>query len=74
MANHMPMDSADIAQKITETYLRNMLKKQLADPVPFSGFCLCCKDPAPNRRFCDSACREIYEHKQRMRRIDPTQD
>ena len=66
----MPMDSADIAQEITETYLENLVKNHSVKALPFSGKCLCCKEPVVQRRFCDTHCREEFEARLRRNRIE----
>lgn len=56
------MDFADEAQALSDTYLEAALQKSRKTlTLPFSGFCLCCKEPVQERRFCDSDCRETYE-------------
>ena len=70
----MAMDSVDIVQEASDMYLQNLLKNHRVRSAPFSGFCLCCKDPVIQRRFCDAACRESYEHKLRMKLIVPDYD
>lgn len=65
----MPMDSVDVAQDISETYLQNLLKKHRHTAEPHSGLCLSCEEPVINRRFCDSFCREDFERASKMRVI-----
>ena len=55
------MDFADDAQFRTEAHIDAALKRRQTLTVPFSGFCLSCKEPVGKRRFCDSNCREDYE-------------
>lgn len=67
----MAMYSVDISQETSDIYLQRLLNNHRVTSAPFSGFCLCCKDPVVQRRFCDSACREAYEHRLRMKQIVP---
>jgi predicted nucleic acid-binding Zn ribbon protein len=57
----MPMDDADIAQNISENFLKDSLNKRSRLTIPFSGKCLSCGEPVDQRRFCDSDCRHEYE-------------
>ena len=68
----MPADLLDFAQYSSETYLKSLLNNHRHTPSPFSGFCLYCSDPAPNKRFCDSLCRDLHERAERMKKIEGT--
>lgn len=64
----MPADFADIAQDYVEIHIDNAIAKRRPTlSLPFSGFCLCCKEPVVERRFCDKDCRENYEIAQKRR-------
>lgn len=69
----MPADIADIAQDLIETNIEQAITKRRPTlSLPFSGFCLCCKEPIGERRFCDSDCRETYEMNQKRKFITGT--
>ena len=62
-------DEVDKAGNIEQQFLNTALKLVLeAKSIPFSGFCLACKDPVENRRYCDSQCRETHEKRLRRNR------
>lgn len=65
----MPIDFADEAQAINETFLDMQIKNRRISVAPFSGFCLHCGEPVQKRRFCDSACRENHERETKLKRI-----
>lgn len=66
----MAGDLLDFAQDSSETYLKGLLKNHRHTHTPFSGFCLYCKDPVPEKRFCDSLCRDLHERSERMKKIE----
>lgn len=62
------MDFADEAQLRSENHLEAALQKQRSTlTVPYSGFCLSCKEPVGQKRFCDSDCRDDFEAKQKSK-------
>ena len=62
-------DEVDKAGNIEQQFLNTALKLVLeAKSIPFSGFCLACKDPVEERRYCDSQCRETHEKRLRRNR------
>lgn len=63
----MPIDFADEAQQRTEEHLKAALSNRKTLTIPFSGKCLCCEEPVVERRFCNSDCREQYEHEQKRK-------
>lgn len=65
----MPIDFADEAQSINETFLDMQLRNRRTSTAPFSGVCLHCGEPVQERRFCDSTCREEHEHTIKLKRI-----
>jgi hypothetical protein len=67
----MPMDAADIAQDIVESFTESSLSKRKTLVLPFSGECLSCGEPVQDRRFCGPDCREAHETLLRRRMIDP---
>lgn len=67
----MPADFADLAQDLIENNIDKAISKRRQTlSLPFSGFCLCCKEPVAERRFCDKDCRELYEARQKKRFLD----
>ena len=61
------MDFADEAQERSEIHLKAALSQRKTLTTPFSGFCLYCKEPVEQRRFCNSDCREMYELNQKRK-------
>ena len=57
--------AGDIEQQFLNTALQQILQVK---SIPFSGFCLACKDPVEERRYCDSQCRETHEKRLRRNR------
>ena len=65
----MPIDFADEAQALTDTFLDMQLKNRKVSTAPFSGFCLHCGEPVIERRFCDSTCRSNHERDKKLKTI-----
>jgi hypothetical protein len=63
----MPSDFADQAQNFTEQHLERSLNTRSTLTPSFSGFCISCKEPVVERRFCDSLCREEHERTSQAR-------
>lgn len=53
-------DFADEASLRSEIYLAAALSKPRTT-APFSGFCLACREPVQERRYCDADCRQDHE-------------
>ena len=65
----MPIDFADQAQDISESFLDMTIRSRRTATAPFSGVCLHCGEPVQERRFCDSTCRANHEHQTKLKRI-----
>lgn len=54
-------DFADEASALADLHLAAALSRPRAQAAPFSGFCLACREPVEERRYCDSDCRADHE-------------
>lgn len=62
-------DAADLTQRETDS-LVEAARERAAKPIPTATHCIYCDEPTEDgRRFCDAACRDMAEHKQKMLRI-----
>jgi len=55
----------------TEALHREMAIKEIRShkPLKTTGFCLSCNAPLPDRKFCDTWCREDYEMEIKIKKI-----
>lgn len=64
----LPPDPIDRAADQTDRERAESIAAILAQPaLPMTGFCLWCKCPVPNGRFCDSDCAQDWHKAARMK-------